>query len=108
MLEPELYVDPGTNPQHDDGLAEEEVEPEVVVIAEELDEDAVEELGEDKTDEVDELVLGTGELDDIELDNEELLVADEDEEVLDMRAEASHTVGFTAGLPAAYFGKHGP
>jgi hypothetical protein len=63
-------------------------------------------------------VLGTGELNDVEigefdvmigeLGNEELLVADEDDEVLDMRAEASHTVGFTTGLPAAYFGKHGP
>lgn len=58
-------------------------------------------------------MLGTREPNDIEIDeldvmigeigNEELLVADEDDEVLDMKAEASHTVGFTAGLPAAYF-----
>ena len=94
MLEPELYVDPGTNPQHDDGLAEEEVELEVVVIVEELDAKML--LG-------DALVKELEEIDDVEL-----LVADEDDEVLDMRAEASHTAGFTAGLPAAYFGKHGP
>jgi hypothetical protein len=95
VLEPELYVSPGTNPQHDDGLAEEEVKLEVdelllepvhtkilgddeadtmgelVGAVDELDEDAVEELGEDETDEVDELVV-TNE----ELDQEELL-ADE-------------------------------
>lgn len=63
-------------------------------------------------------MLGTRELNDIEIDeldvmigelgNEELLVADEGDEVLDMRAKASHTVEFTVGLPAGYFGKHGP
>lgn len=95
MLEPELYVNPGTNPQHDGGLAEEEVKLEVdellpepvrtkllgddeadtmgelVGAADELDEDVIEELGENETDEVDELVVTNEELDQEELPADE-------------------------------------
>ena len=90
-----MYVNPGTNPQHNDGLAEEEVKLEVdelllelvhtkllgddeadtmgelVGAVDELDEDVVEELGEDETDEVDELVVTNEELDQEELPGDE-------------------------------------
>ena len=61
MLEPELYVNPGTNPQHDDGLAEEGVKLEVDELLVEPVHTKL--LGNDETDTMGELVEAADGLD---------------------------------------------